>query len=184
MWSGVIVENNQALSVDHCQLQALQFLVHLIDLLSILLRCSGFTKIQKAVVDRMGSRPPNNDHDIFRCKFVFPCGSVGKESAWDAGDLGLIPSLGRSPGEGKGYPLQYSGLENSMDHIVHGVAKSRTRLSDFFTFKQALDAGKQMEKITFPQTTSLAQVGPRTLGLAHHPCRSLHWLQKESWAGL
>ena len=78
-----------------------------------------------------GSGPPNNDHDIFRCKFVFPCGSVGKESAWDAGDLGLIPSLGRSPGEGKGYPLQYSGLENSMDHIVHGVAKSRTRLSDF-----------------------------------------------------
>ena len=47
------------------------------------------------------------------------------------GDLGLIPGLGRSPGEGKGYPLQYSGLENSMDCIVHGVAKSRTRLSDF-----------------------------------------------------
>ena len=42
-----------------------------------------------------------------------------------------IPGLGRSPGEGKGYPLQYSGLENSMDCIVHGVSKSRTRLSDF-----------------------------------------------------
>ena len=42
-----------------------------------------------------------------------------------------IPGLGRSPGEGKGYPLQYSGLENSMDCIVHGVAKSRTRLRDF-----------------------------------------------------
>ena len=48
----------------------------------------------------------------------FPCGSVGKESACNAGDLGSIPGLGRSPGEGKGYPLQYSGLENSMDCIV------------------------------------------------------------------
>ena len=47
------------------------------------------------------------------------------------GDLGLISGLGRSPGEGKGYPLQYSGLENSMDYTVHGVAKSRTQLSDF-----------------------------------------------------
>ena len=47
------------------------------------------------------------------------------------GDLGSIPGLGRSPGEGKGYSLQYSGLENSMDCIVHGVAKSRTRLSSF-----------------------------------------------------
>ena len=45
--------------------------------------------------------------------------------------LGLIPGLGRSPGEGKGYPLQYSGLENSTDCIVHGVAKSQTQLSDF-----------------------------------------------------
>ena len=58
---------------------------------------------------------------------------VGKRlsSAYDAENLGLIPGLGRSPGEGKGYPLQYSGLENSMDRIVHGVAKSRTRLRDF-----------------------------------------------------
>jgi len=54
----------------------------------------------------------------------FPCGSTGKESACNAGDLGSIPGLGRSPGEGKGYPLQHSGLENSMDCIVHGVAKS------------------------------------------------------------
>ena len=56
----------------------------------------------------------------------FPCGSAGKESACSAGDRGLIPGLGRSPGEGKGYPLQYSGVENSMDCIVHGVTKSRT----------------------------------------------------------
>ena len=62
---------------------------------------------------------------------VFPCGLAGKESACDMEDLGLIPGLGRSPGEGKGYPLQYSGLENAMDYIVHGEAKSRTRVSDF-----------------------------------------------------
>ena len=53
----------------------------------------------------------------------FPCGSAGKESACNARDLGLIPELGRSPGEGNGYSLQYFGLENSMDCIVHGVAK-------------------------------------------------------------
>ena len=57
--------------------------------------------------------------------------SVGKESACNVGDLGSIPGLRRSPGEGQGYPLQYSGLENSMDYTVHGVAKSQTRLSDF-----------------------------------------------------
>ena len=45
----------------------------------------------------------------------FPCGSAGKESTYNVGDLGSIPGLGRSPGEGKGYPLQYSGLENSLD---------------------------------------------------------------------
>ena len=61
----------------------------------------------------------------------FPCGSAGKESACNAGDLGLIPGLGRSPGEGKGHPVQYCGLENSMDCIVHGVTKSWTWLSDF-----------------------------------------------------
>ena len=54
-----------------------------------------------------------------------------QESAHNAGDLGSIPGLERSPGEGKGYLLQYSGLENSMDSIVHGVAKSRTRPRDF-----------------------------------------------------
>ena len=61
----------------------------------------------------------------------FPDSSAGKESACNAGDLGLSPGLGRSPREGKGYPLQCSGLENSMGCIVHGTAKSQTRLSDF-----------------------------------------------------
>ena len=61
----------------------------------------------------------------------FPCGSTGKESACNAGDLVLIPGFGRSPREGKCYPLQYSGLENSMDCVVHGVTKSRTQLINF-----------------------------------------------------
>ena len=61
----------------------------------------------------------------------FPDRSVGKESACSAGDLGSIPGLGRSPGEGKGYPLHYSCLENSVDCIVHQVTKSQTQLSDF-----------------------------------------------------
>ena len=84
----------------------------------------------------------NYHHNFSGCPsshMDFPCGPVGKESACNVGDLGLIPGLGRYPGEGKGYPLQCYGLENSMDCIVHGVEKSQTRLSDFhfhfpFTF--------------------------------------------------
>ena len=56
--------------------------------------------------------------------FGFLDSSVGRESACNAGELSSILGLGRSPEEGKGYPLQYSGLENSMDCIVHGVSKS------------------------------------------------------------
>ena len=74
---------------------------------------------------------------VYMCVYVyayismgFPDSSVGKESACNAGDPGLILGLGRSPGEGKGCPLQYSGLGNSMDCVVHGVAKSRTQLND------------------------------------------------------
>ena len=67
----------------------------------------------------------------------FPGGSDSKESSCNAGDLSLIPGLGRSLGEGNNYPLQYSGLENSMDRgawqaTVHGVVKSQTQLSDFY----------------------------------------------------
>ena len=61
----------------------------------------------------------------------FPCVSAGKESTCNVENLGLIPGLERSPGEGNGYPLQYSGLENSVDCIVQGVTKSRTWLSNF-----------------------------------------------------
>ena len=69
---------------------------------------------------------------LFVCLFLplFPHSSVGKETACNAGDLGSIPGLGRSPGEGKGYLLQYSGLENSTNCIVHGVANNGTWLSN------------------------------------------------------
>ena len=72
------------------------------------------------------------------CPKIFPSSSAGKESTYNAGDLGSTPGLGRSPGEGNSYPLQYSGLENSMDCIGHRVAKSQTRLSNFHLLKEAL----------------------------------------------
>ena len=92
-----------------------------------------------------GSSPPRDwtqvSHIASRCFYhlnhegSFPGGSVGKESACNVEDLGLIPGWGRSPGEGNGNPLQYSCLENLMDGgawwaAVHGITKSRTRLSD------------------------------------------------------
>ena len=85
----------------------------------------------------------------------FPCGSTGKESACNTGDLGSIPGLGRSPGEENSYPLQYSGLEDSMDCVVHGVAKSQTRLSDFY-FHFIL----QMMKQQFQEVKQNAQSHP------------------------
>ena len=60
-----------------------------------------------------------------------PCGSAGKESACNVGDLGLIPGLGRSPGEGKGYPLQYSGLENSRGHKESDMTERLFYLSNY-----------------------------------------------------
>ena len=69
-------------------------------------------------------------------KMGFPYGSASEESTCSAGDLGSFPGLGRSPGEGKGYLLQYSGMENFMDCTVHRVTKSRTRLSNFHTKKK------------------------------------------------
>ena len=68
----------------------------------------------------------------------FSGGSDGNQSACNARDLASIPGLGRSPGEGKDYPLQYSGLENSMDCIVHGVAKNQTQLSNFHFYNIAV----------------------------------------------
>ena len=77
---------------------------------------------------------------------VFPGGSDGKESACNMGDLGSIPWLGRSPGEGKDYPLQYSGLGNFVDYIVHGVVNSRTQLSDFHFQSKEDSRGKTWEE--------------------------------------
>ena len=95
---------------------------------------------------------------------AFSCGSTSKESTCNAGDPGSIPGLGRSPGEGKGYPLQYSGLENSIDCIVHGVTKSWTRLSNFhFHFSIQLKKKKKRGShccaaITFPNLSHLAEL--------------------------
>ena len=98
----------------------------------------------------------------------FPCGSASKESACNVGDLDSIPGLGRSPGEGNGYPLQYSDLENSMDGIVHGVAESdmTERLSLHFTFSylwlydQAPDAEQFM---TVSHSLYLTELGDSCL---------------------
>ena len=79
----------------------------------------------------LSSNVQNFRFSLYYCTNSFPVSSVGKESTCNVGDLGWIPGLGRSPGEGNSYPLQYSGLENFMDYIVHGVAKRQTRLSDF-----------------------------------------------------
>ena len=76
----------------------------------------------------------------------FPSGSDSKASACNAGDLGLTPGWGRFPGEGKGYPLQYSGLENSMDCIAHGVTKSQTQLSNFTMFRALAEQESKREK--------------------------------------
>ena len=79
----------------------------------------------------------------FRVQFLgFLNGSEGKELACNVGDLGSIPGLGRLPGEGYGYALQYSGLENSMDCIVRGVAKSRTRQRDFHLIPGKANPGR------------------------------------------
>ena len=93
----------------------------------------------------------------------FPGRSAGKESACNAGDLASIPWLARSPGGGKGYPLQYSSLENSMKCTVHGVAKSQTALSDFhLQFSWSLSATRVLSlrptNLSGQVLTSLTQI--------------------------
>ena len=90
--------------------------------------------MQETPVQFLGQEDPQEKDRLPTLVFLgFPCSSAGNESARNVGDLGPIPGLGRSPGEEKGYLLQYSGLENSM--VVHGVTKSQTQLSDFhFSF--------------------------------------------------
>ena len=95
--------------------------------------------------------PPGNHKFILTvCESisVVPCGSDSKESACSVGDLGLIPWLGRSPGEGKGYPLQYSGLEKSMGCL--GLQKSQTWLSNFhFQVQLSKNCGEEMTNSIF-----------------------------------
>ena len=85
--------------------------------------------------------------------------SVGKESACNAGDPGLIPGSERSTGEGIGYPLQYSALENSMDSVVHGVAKSQTGLSDFHLFHFLYHLGHQGSSNNMKDHQSVSSIG-------------------------
>ena len=88
--------------------------------------------MQETLVQSLGREDPlEKDRLPTPVILGFPCDSAGKEFACNEGDLGSIPGLGRPPGEGKGYPLQDSGLENSRDCIAQGVTKSQTRLSDF-----------------------------------------------------
>ena len=83
--------------------------------------------MQETLVQFLGREDLLENDTLLTPVFLgFPGGSAGKESTCNGGDLGSIPGLGRSPGEGNGYPLQCSGLENSMDCIVHGIAKNQT----------------------------------------------------------
>ena len=79
-------------------------------------------------------------------KGFFPRALAGKESTCNAGDLGSIPGSGRCPGEGKGYPLQYSGLENAMDCTVDGVSKGWTQLSDFHSSQRVTGAENRTQE--------------------------------------
>ena len=82
--------------------------------------------MQETLVRFLGQKIPWRRDRLPTPVFLdFPCDSAGKESPCNVGELGSIPGLGESPEEGKGYPLQYSGLENSRDCMVHEVAKSR-----------------------------------------------------------
>ena len=95
----------------------------------------------------------------------FPCGSDGKVSAYNAGDLGSIPGSGRSPGEGNGNPLQYSCLENPMDRGDWWVIKSRTRLSDFTFTLHFCDTVQEAVIKTIPKKKK---------------CKKAKWLSEEA----
>ena len=99
---------------------------------------STYTKFSSISVSNISEKEIDSTYSSIK---GFPGGSDGKASACNAGDLGLIPGSGRSPGEGNGNPLQYFCLENSIDRgawwaTVHGVAKSQTQLNDLNFFSQ------------------------------------------------
>ena len=108
----------------------------------------------------------------------FPGGSTGKESTCNAGDLGSISGLGRSPGEEKSCPLQYSGQENSVDCIVHGVTKRQTRLSDFH-FQDSLGKADSESEVTQSSPTLCDPADCSLLGSSVHgilQARVLEWI--------
>ena len=115
-------------AICHLQCDHKKFIVQTSKILRVLLiiRASLIAQLvknlpamQETLVQFLGGKIPWRRDRLSTPVFLgFPCGSAGKESSCSVGDLGSIPGLGRSPGEGKGYPLQYSGLENSMDCIV------------------------------------------------------------------
>ena len=112
----------------------------------------------------------------------FPCGSAGKESTCNTEDLASIPGLERSPGKGKGYPLHCSGLENSMDCVVDGVAKSRTQPSDFhFHYKIVKKKTMWVDKVPIqPHFTRPCLQSPRAFTtplLWASPRQSWTWSQ-------
>ena len=99
----------------------------------------------------------------------FPCDFGSKESPRNVGDLGSIPGLGRSPGDRKGYPFQYSVLGNSRDYIVHGVTKSWTQLSDFhFKDFPVAQVVKNLPAMQETRVQSLGQENPLEKGMANH----------------
>ena len=93
--------------------------------------------------------------------------------------MGLIPELGRSPGEGKGYPLQYSGLENSMDCTVHGVTKCQTQLSDFHFHKGnkygMLDTNSRLKEKASMGSLLAQQLPVQGLQQQLHPSDQMGW---------
>ena len=113
-------------------LSNLHFTYHVLRASLIAQLVKNLPAMQETLVQFLGQEDPlEKGYASHSSILSFPCGSAGKESASSVEDLGSTPGLGRSPGEGKGYFLQYSGLENSMDCIVHGVPKSWTWLSNF-----------------------------------------------------
>ena len=112
----------------------------------------------------------------------FPGDSAGKESTCNVGDLGSVTGLGRCPREGKGYPLQYSGLENSMDCIVHGVAESWIWLSDFhFHFLHNVMVTPLKSRVFILKSLPLnllSPLGNQALVLGSHLCPGVLGVRK------
>ena len=131
-WNNLQQKNNNIFITRHFQWNIILWYSFCSDIGVIFL-------IRKIRKNKFGDIKPNSNlKTVCNILMGFPGGSDSKESACSSGDLGLIPASGRSPGEGNDKPFQYSCLENPVDRgawqaTIHGVAKSRTRLS-YFTF--------------------------------------------------